>query len=89
MVGVVPVFFRIPITMELVHCVQAGRHPAQPTNVQRCIPPVPNPDAYPEEGLVPLANRVVVMQCFEAFKAFVVSLVQCSFPSYRSTYLVI
>jgi len=71
MVGVVPVFYRIPITVELVQCVQAGSFPTQPTIVQRCIPPVPNPDAYPDEGLVPVTNRVVVMQCFEAFKAFV------------------
>jgi hypothetical protein len=54
MVGVVPIFYRIPITAELVQCVQAG---PEPTIVQRCIPSVPDRDAYPGEGLVPLANR--------------------------------
>ncbi|TDL13545.1 hypothetical protein BD410DRAFT_435547 [Rickenella mellea] len=71
MVGAMPIFYRIPITTELVQCVQAGMHPSQPTIVQRCVPPVPHPDVYGVKGLVPLANRVVVMQCFEAFKAFV------------------
>ena len=77
MVGVVPTFYRIPVTTELVRCVRTGRHPPEPTIVQRCIPPVPDRDAYPEEGLVPLDNRRIVMQCFEAFKAFVVSQAQC------------
>ncbi|KAG5636212.1 hypothetical protein H0H81_008770 [Sphagnurus paluster] len=77
-IGVTPIFYLLPITTKLVQCVQAGIPPPQPTIVQRFIPPVPDPDAYPSEGLVPLANRVVVVQCFEAFKALVVSLVQCS-----------
>jgi hypothetical protein len=77
MVGVVPIFYRIPVTAELVQCVQAGRYSPEPTMVQRCIPPVPDRDAYPEEGLVPLVNRRIVLQCFEAFKAFVVSLASC------------
>jgi len=71
MIGVVPVFYRIPITAELVQCVQAGSNSPEPTIVQRCVPPVPDRAAYPEEGLVPLANRRIVMQCFEAFKAFI------------------
>jgi hypothetical protein len=82
MVGVVPTFYRIPITAKLVQSVQAGSYPAETTIVQRCIPPVPDPDTYPEEGLVSLANRRIVMQCFEAFKAFIVSLFQQSHPSY-------
>lgn len=52
MVGVVPVFYRIPVTAELAQCVQAKRYS---TIVQRCIPSVPYRDAYLEEGLVPLA----------------------------------
>jgi len=71
MVGVVPTFYRIPVTTELVRHVQAGAHPLEKTTVQRCIPPVPNPLSYLDEGLVPLVNRVTVMQCFEAFKAFI------------------
>ncbi len=74
MVGVVPTFYRIPVTAELVRYVQAGTHSLEKTTVHRCIPPVPNPLSYLDEGLVPLANRVTVMQCFEAFKTFVVSL---------------
>ena len=75
MVGTAPIFYRIPITAELVNCVESGSLPPQVTVVQRCVPPVPNPIAYPEEGLVSLANRAIVLQCFQAFKAFVVSLV--------------
>jgi len=75
MVGAVPTFNRIPITVDLVHRVQTGSFPPQVTLVQRYVPPVPNAIAYPEEGLVPLANRAIVLQCFQAFKAFVVSLV--------------
>ncbi|SRR6266702_1763017 len=62
MVGAVPIFYRIPITAELVHCVRVGMRPPEETLVQRCVPPVPNQDAYPEEGLVPLANRRIVMK---------------------------
>ena len=76
MVGTAPTFYRMPITADLVRDVQAGRIPSgQWTRVQRCVPPVPNQDAYPKEGLVPLVNRRVVMQCFGAFKALVVSFV--------------
>ena len=71
MVGVVPTFYRIPVTTELVRHVQTGTHPPEKTTVQRCIPPVPNPLSYLDEGLVPLTNRFTVMQCFDAFKAFV------------------
>ncbi|KAH9065176.1 hypothetical protein EDB83DRAFT_767575 [Lactarius deliciosus] len=53
MVGAVPIFYRIPITAELVRCVRAERYPVGTTRVQRCVPPVPNQSAYPEEELVP------------------------------------
>ena len=78
MVGVVPIFYHIPITAELIQCVETGRYSPEPTWVQRCVPPVPDQAAYLEDGLVPLANRHIVMQCFEAFKAFIVSLAECS-----------
>jgi len=77
MVGTVPTFYCIQITAELVDRVEAGSFPPQVTVMQRCVPPVPNPIAYPQEGLVPLANRAIVLQCFQAFKTFVVSLVLC------------
>ena len=77
MVGIVPIFYHIPITPELIKCVQAGRFLTEPTIVQKCIPPVPDQDAYYKEGLVPLANQCIVIQCFEAFKAYIVSLAQC------------
>ena len=77
MIGIVPIFYHIPITPELIKCVQAGRFSTEPTIVQKCIPPVPDQDAYYKEGLFPLANWRIVIQCFEAFKAFIVSLAQC------------
>lgn len=75
MVGTVPTFYRIPVTATLVRAVRCGWSPGQWTRVQRCVPSVPNQDAYPKEGLVPLINRRIVMQCYEAFKALVVSFV--------------
>lgn len=44
------------------------------TGLPECKDAVPNQDAYPEEEFVPLANRRIVMQCYEAFKASVVSM---------------
>jgi len=54
MVGAVPIFYRIPITAELVNRVEAGIFPPQVTVVQRCVPPVSNPIAYPQEASSPL-----------------------------------
>ncbi|RDB19995.1 hypothetical protein Hypma_013144 [Hypsizygus marmoreus] len=71
MIGAVPIFYHIPVTAELVRCIETGAHLPQATIVQRFILPVPNPALYMADGLVPLENRLVVMQCFEAFKAFV------------------
>ncbi|KAF8265101.1 hypothetical protein EI94DRAFT_372050 [Lactarius quietus] len=71
MFGTVPTFYRIPVTADLVHAVQTGRHPVETTRVQRCVPPVPNQDAYIREGLIPLVNRYIVMQCYEAFKTLI------------------
>lgn len=79
MVDTAPIFYLITFTMELVQCVQVGKCPPRTTIVQRCIPPVPNPGDYSQDGLVPPANRGIVFQCFQAFKAFVVSLVQCRY----------
>ncbi|KAF8881159.1 hypothetical protein CPB84DRAFT_1735260 [Gymnopilus junonius] len=71
MVGVVPTFYLITVTADLLTSVISGSYPSEATIVKRCIPPVLNLNSYPEEGIVPLANRVIVMQCFQAFKAFV------------------
>lgn len=72
MSGVSPVFYRIFVGAELVRCACLGVYPTTPTVVHRCIPPVPNQPAYHTEGLLPLQNRRPVLQCFEAFKQFVV-----------------
>ncbi|THU95128.1 hypothetical protein K435DRAFT_966579 [Dendrothele bispora CBS 962.96] len=72
MAGTAPTFFLIPVTEELVSCIAKGIQPAHTTTVKRCIPPVPNVVDYRKDGMVPLENRKIVLQCFEALKAFVV-----------------
>ncbi len=74
MIGTVPFFYRIPVTAELVRSIETAAYPPQATIVQRFIPPVPDQALYMEDGLVSLENRHIVMQCFEAFKAFSASL---------------
>ncbi|KAK0434545.1 uncharacterized protein EV420DRAFT_1653919 [Desarmillaria tabescens] len=71
MIGAVPIFYRIPTTAELVRCIETATYPPQATIVQRFVPLVPNLALYMVDGLVPLENRRIVMQCFEAFKVFV------------------
>ncbi|KAH9007183.1 hypothetical protein EDB86DRAFT_2793777 [Lactarius hatsudake] len=52
----------VPITAELVRCVQARRYPVETTRMRRCVQPVSNQDSYTEEGLVLLPNRRRTLQ---------------------------
>ncbi|KAF8175101.1 hypothetical protein BJ912DRAFT_885110 [Pholiota molesta] len=75
MVGTAPTFYKIPVTMELLLAVASGQRPPTPTVVEKFIPPIPQPGTprLVVEGMSPLVNRRIIMQCFQAFKQFVVS----------------
>jgi hypothetical protein len=72
--GIMPTFYKIPITAELVTAVEPGKEPGenpeQETVVYAYLPEVPRP----EEGMRPLDNRYIILSCFEAFKQFLVYL---------------
>jgi len=73
MVGTSPTFVKIPITADLVQCVQRGEYPATPTVVLAHKPDISEPDpSVRNEGMKPLDGRRVILQCYEAFKKFVV-----------------
>jgi len=68
--GTAPMFYKIPITTNLLESIATAQFPPQQTIVQRLIPPVPNMSRLLEDGMIPLDNRRVILQCFEAFKQF-------------------
>jgi hypothetical protein len=69
--GTAPTFYKIPVTEDLLLGIITAQYPAQETVVRKLIPPVLNISRLLEEGMEPLANRRVVLQCFEAFKQFI------------------
>jgi len=68
------VFYRIPVTSDLVRAVQLGEYPAQETVVYAHLPPVPRPAHRCSEGMVPLDNRKIVLSCYGAFRRFLFGL---------------
>jgi hypothetical protein len=73
MVGTAPMFYKIPVTSDLLHSLATLQYPSQVTTVERLIPPVPLLGRLKNDGMKPLVNRHIILQCFEAFKQFVVS----------------
>jgi hypothetical protein len=73
MIGSAAVFYLIPITDILVDAISTASYPATETVVFQFVPPVPNSTHYVDhgKGMRPLENRRIVLQCFEAFKKFV------------------
>lgn len=71
MTGTSPVFFKIPVTIELANSVSMGEYPPTPTVVRAHLPSVPRPARRISEGMIPLDNRAVILACYEAFKQFV------------------
>ncbi|KAF8520569.1 hypothetical protein JB92DRAFT_2895097 [Gautieria morchelliformis] len=53
--GTAPIFYLIPVTEELSEAVILGRAPTFKT----------------VEGMMPLDNRVIIVQCYEAFERFI------------------
>ncbi|TFK69929.1 hypothetical protein BDN72DRAFT_839680 [Pluteus cervinus] len=70
MKGTAPVFYRIPITDDLVRSIGDGTYPDQPTTIHRLLSPVQDVSKYFSEGMQSLENRRVIVRCFEAFKRY-------------------
>jgi hypothetical protein len=68
MCGTSPIFYKIPITQDLVDCIKLGMEPNTETKVLRHVPFFP--DGF-DKGMVPLGNRLLALKCYDAFKAFV------------------
>lgn len=71
MTGTSPVFYKIPVTIELADSVLMGQYPPIRTVVHAHLPPVPRPARRLSEGMRPLDNRATILTCYEAFKQFV------------------
>ena len=76
-VGTKPIFYKILVTKGLLTCPATSQYPHQVTTVERLIPPVPFPEMLEHDGMRPLVNRRIILQCFEAFRQFVVSHSAC------------
>jgi hypothetical protein len=61
------------VTSELVDSLISAEYPPQATTVKKLIPPVPVLEDLENDGMKPLANRRIILQCFEAFRQFLVS----------------
>ncbi|KAF8527400.1 hypothetical protein BU17DRAFT_39503 [Hysterangium stoloniferum] len=68
MEGTFPRFYKIEVTADLDMCVRGGTYPATRTIVERHTPRVPSRRS---DGMKPLDNRILILQCYEAFKQFV------------------
>ena len=68
MIGTFPRFYKITVTAELNRCVIFGQYPTTPTVVYRHTPRVPK---RASDGMRPLDNRKLVLQCYEGFKKIV------------------
>ncbi|KAJ7019067.1 hypothetical protein C8F04DRAFT_1214417 [Mycena alexandri] len=71
MKGSAPIFFKVPVSKELVAAVIGGVYPATETIVYAHLPLIPRPVEHWNEGMKPLDNRLIIMSCYEAFKQFV------------------
>jgi hypothetical protein len=71
MVGSSPIFYKIAVTAELSNAVECGTYPKNKTWVFQYIPDTPV-TVYEMENwkMRPLANRVEILACLEAFKQF-------------------
>jgi hypothetical protein len=69
MQGTCPTFYRINITQDLMNSVRMGQRPNVVTNLFRHMPMLPD---LPELGMIAPLNRRVILQCYEAFRGFVI-----------------
>jgi hypothetical protein len=68
MIGTAPTFYQIPVSEALVQAVNSGLDPPAATVVRKHRPPVDRVRDYLEDGMVPLANRKLILQCVGACK---------------------
>jgi hypothetical protein len=66
--GTTPFFYKIQVTQDLVNSVEKGERPTEPTKVYQLK--LGFPFGF-DRGMIPLANRKVALEYYEAFKAFV------------------
>lgn len=74
MAGTTPIFYHIPVSTKLLDAVDIASFPEDKTVVFRFIPPVPDLNQYFSDGMRPLVNRRIILQCFDAFKGSLVCL---------------
>lgn len=67
MFGTTPVFYKIPVTTELVRAVQNGTYPEFETRVHCFTPILP----YKYEEMRSLLNRVEALRCLKVLKNFI------------------
>ena len=60
--------YKITVTQALLDAVRNSQFPSQETIVERFIPPVANVDDFLRDGMLPLDNRHISFQCYEALK---------------------
>ena len=68
MTGVAPRFYKINITTNFLNAVNATLPALEPVVVERFTPPVPDPENFDFDGMVPLNNRWICLQVFEALR---------------------
>jgi hypothetical protein len=68
MIGTAPTFYQIPVSEALVEAVGTGQYPPVATVVRKLFPPVHNMRDHLCDGMVPLANRQIILQCLGAFR---------------------
>lgn len=73
MIGTAPTFYKIPVTDEILISLATSQYPTGVTTVTKLVPPVPFPERLANDGMKPLVNRRIILQCFEAFRQFLVS----------------
>ena len=70
MVGTMPKFYKIPVSIELVDAVRDGTFPELETVVRSFTPPIPPVLQY-TEGMQPLDNREAILSYYAAYRHFV------------------
>ncbi len=71
LIGTTPIFYKIPVSVELVRHVARGTYPSQSTIVSGHVPAVPRPFRRYSEPMKPVDTREAILRCYEAFKAVV------------------
>ena len=67
-IGTAHFLYKITVTQALLDAVRNSQFPSQETIVERFIPPVANVDDFLRDGMLPLDNRHISFQCYEALK---------------------